>query len=313
MPVSPTGRKSNMWNEWPLVLFTLAIQAAVGLLVIGETVDVIFSRRFGFPIFFPFRRRIRTTVTGLTLSGLLFSFFHLGTPWAAVHSLVNIKTSWLSREILMALIFAAFVLFLFIFVLVSKAYRRLHRLAALAGGIAGCLLIAAMSKIYMLPAVPNWNHLSTPASFFTASLLSGILISSLFLILGSRRLEDITSEPKAPAEWIKKSVRFLAWGALCLLLFGTGLTWLYVLRAETAPGLSLLWSGSAIGGILLPLRCLTALMGGLLLTVFIFKLRKPPTAEAKFPWLLTAAAVVIALSEVIARFYFYILDTAGRL
>ena len=54
-------------------------------------------------------------------------------------------------------------------------------------------------------------------------------------------------------------------------------------------------------------------MGGLLLTVLIFKLRKSPPAEAKFPWLLTAAAVVIAFSEVIARFYFYILDTAGRL
>jgi anaerobic dimethyl sulfoxide reductase subunit C (anchor subunit) len=300
-----------MWNEWPLVLFTLAIQAGAGLLLTGEIVDVFFSRRFGFPIFHHFRRRIRATVCSLTLSGLLLSFFHLGSPWAAVHSLGNLRTSWLSREILTALIFTAFVLFIFLFVLVSGAYRRIQRLAALAGAISGLVLIASMSNIYMLPAVPIWDHFSTIVSFFSASLLSGILITSVLLMFGSRSLEDITSEPKGPAEWIKKAVGSLAGGALFLLLLETGLTWLFVLRAESAPGWSLIWPGPAIGGILLPLRCLTALGGILLLSALIFKLRRRDSVGSVSPWLLTAAALIILLSEIFARFYFYALGTAG--
>jgi anaerobic dimethyl sulfoxide reductase subunit C (anchor subunit) len=108
------------------------------------------------------------------------SLFHLGRPWRAVFVLNNLKRSWLSREILLELVFMALAAALALLVL-KKVYRPMlvRALVALAFA-ASVLFIISMAKLYMMRTVPAWRGLYTPLSFFGTALLLGPL-SAAFL------------------------------------------------------------------------------------------------------------------------------------
>ncbi len=75
--------------HWPLVLMLMLTQAGIGLLV---------SARGNLPV----------TLTGMAIffAGMSASVFHLGQPLKAWRFFLGLRTSWLSREILMFSLFA---------------------------------------------------------------------------------------------------------------------------------------------------------------------------------------------------------------
>ena len=52
---------------------------------------------------------------------------------------------------------------------------QLRNLVAVAAGLVGLFLVYSMSMVYMLPAEPGWNVITTPFSFFTTTFLLGVL------------------------------------------------------------------------------------------------------------------------------------------
>jgi DMSO reductase anchor subunit len=137
-------------SEQSLVVFTVLSQAAVGV-----------------TWFLSLTKQInRGALAGLALImliALLASFVHLGQPRHAWRAMANLRTSWLSREVLCAALFAAALL------------------AALTTGgsglwlanAAGLALIVSMAQVYRLRTVPEWDHGATMASFFTTTLIVG--------------------------------------------------------------------------------------------------------------------------------------------
>ena len=81
-------------DERPLVLFTVLAQMAVGAFITpGVFVLQLGATEAKIPVLF----------TGLImLSALLLSLLHLGSPQRAYRAIANWRTSWLSREILIA-------------------------------------------------------------------------------------------------------------------------------------------------------------------------------------------------------------------
>jgi len=159
------------FREWPLVLFTLLFQAAAGaaatfwaLAGLGRAGAS--GRLPAIVIFLP-----------AVLSAVL-SLFHLGRPFRAPRSILNLGRSWLSREILFLLTFEA----------AAAAMVLDEPLGLQAGGIlrpvaaiSGLACIFMMSKIYTLPAVPDWNSWRTPASFFSSAFVLGGLTAGLVI------------------------------------------------------------------------------------------------------------------------------------
>ena len=81
-------------QDWALVIFTLCISAAAGACIFyglerQKTADHKLERGFLYLLI-------------MVVIGLLGSLLHLGRPWAAPYSILNIGSSWLSREILFA-------------------------------------------------------------------------------------------------------------------------------------------------------------------------------------------------------------------
>ena len=145
-------------------------------------------------------------------AGLFAALFHLSTPLQAARAVVNLSTSWLSREIVFGSLFAA--------LLGAMAWREwrgadaapdssarvrpapgtaLEQCAAGAApdgrtavdlapatpalatwlprltAAAGLAFLACQTAIYLLPAQPAWNSFATPAAFGGTALRLGIL------------------------------------------------------------------------------------------------------------------------------------------
>jgi DMSO reductase anchor subunit len=146
-------------GEAPLVAFTLLVQTAVGAL----WAMLWLLRRAEF---------LPMLLTGACLGvGMLMSFAHLGTKRNAWRALSHLRKSWLSREILYTLVFAAGWL-------ATLAALLLGFNTALPGvltGLVGLWLIHCMSRVYALRTVPAWNSWRTQARFFISAGLLGTL------------------------------------------------------------------------------------------------------------------------------------------
>ena len=111
--------------------------------------------------------------------GLLASLLHLGHPERAWRALSQWRSSWLSREGVLAI--AALV------VMGLVALGRVFGLydAVILGWVGSALCAAtvyATSMIYaQLKTVPRWNHWSTPVQFLLFAASGGALLAGLVL------------------------------------------------------------------------------------------------------------------------------------
>ena len=162
-------------HEWSLVFFTLLVQSAVGLVVVGEVVrattkgDMEGQLSKQFPV-----------AAGLTGFGLVLSMTHLGNPLHSIFTIFNIGSSWLSREILSTgLFFALLIATTFL----GRKGRHNSVLGALTA-IVGLITVFVMSRVYMLSSVPVWNSGATPLAFFGSAFLIGAILCALLLSPG---------------------------------------------------------------------------------------------------------------------------------
>jgi len=169
-----------------LVFFTVLCQSAAGFFIFRE---IIIYNSVAF-LNDKHLRIITLLITGLLLlAGIITASFHLGKPLQAIHTLRNLKSSWLSREILLTLIFSGIVLVYFFLELFNGAGSFRIPLSV-AGILSAAGLITCMSGIYMLKSVPVWNTILTPASFVITSALAAVSLMLVILPAGSVNFMD---------------------------------------------------------------------------------------------------------------------------
>ena len=185
----PLGRVANReevqigkkTSELPLMVFTVLVQMAVGAFIIlgAFTAWVIGNTRLDYvrPL-----TVIPLLITGLALGlGVLASLLHLGHPLRACRAILHLRTSWLSREILLVVSFGAGWAVFYGLVLVFPAFTRLlwgiYGLAALVG----LALIFCMARVYHLQSMSTWNSPMTTATFYLTAGLLGVLFSAVLL------------------------------------------------------------------------------------------------------------------------------------
>jgi len=154
---------------------------------------------------------------GLTLAGLGFSAFHLGHPERALKAFTQWRTSWLSREAVLAAAALAF--------MAPHAAGLVFFDTPLKGfGILGAVLclqtVLATAMIYaQLKTVPRWNHWITPLVFLAAALTGGALL------IGAPRLAQVLLTALAfalVAGWLIGDQRLRASGSTIETATGLG-------------------------------------------------------------------------------------------
>ena len=152
-----------------LALYTVLAQTAAGTYIFTELAGIRQN-----PV-----KKSRNIIIILILMVIAagISFFHLGKPAHAMNAVNNIRTSWLSREILLMCILIA------VLPVYSVSLARNSNLAAkvlrFTSVILALLFMYSMIMLYMLPSVRSWHHGSTPVSFFLTSAICGITLAGI--------------------------------------------------------------------------------------------------------------------------------------
>jgi DMSO reductase anchor subunit len=167
-----------------VIFFTVLSGAGYGLMTL-LIISIVFDVDGGMSN----RQVIITSLValGLITAGLLSSSFHLANPKNAWRSMSRFRTSWLSREAVLAITFYPFtMLWLLQWYLgqdLSNGWTLLLTVMVFMGSV---MVNFATGMLYAtLKTIPQWNTSLTPANFMMLGMMLGsLLLSTLRLYFG---------------------------------------------------------------------------------------------------------------------------------
>ena len=164
------------WHEWPLMIFTVFGQVAVGgLLVLGfasfsnkiEEIDKISITK---SLFF---------VWLLLGIGFAASTFHLGSPFRGMNALNRIGSSGLSTEVACGVVFFALGGLYWLLAIMGKLPTGLKTIWLAIVMILGIVFVYSMVNAYKINTVPTWNNCYTTVNFFMTMIIGGAVLGYL--------------------------------------------------------------------------------------------------------------------------------------
>jgi anaerobic dimethyl sulfoxide reductase subunit C (anchor subunit) len=275
-------------REGALVAFTLLMQTSVGVLLVVAALQALVPRALVHGSARPFDAPL-LVATAAGLLALLASLFHLGHPFQAWLALANVRTSWLSREVVLAASFVACTGLYTLLARTGTASPTLRAACCLLAAALGVVAISAMSRLYMVPAQPAWNRALTPATFAAATLLLGIVIVML-----------VTDPGVKSGVYASRAGRMLPWLAIALLVVQVLLLPLHLsaVAAEPAAAISAGAAGTATAW-LAAARAVAAIASIVLLAVWGRLIPGVPAAPG------LALLLLVVVSEACGRLLFY--------
>lgn len=151
-----------------LVIFSICVQAAIGIMVFAAIAKLI--NKDG--VF----KTAAVSAAGLAIVGLLASLFHLGRPLSALNSLAQLGSSWLSREIWLTALFTALTIVIALLVLLKPAAKSAIRVIVPITAVVGLIDVYVMASVYYVTSVPAWQHGATFVESYAAAVSMGALI-----------------------------------------------------------------------------------------------------------------------------------------
>lgn len=288
--------------EWPLILFTVLGQIAIGIILMLWWLE--HDHRLDTKLF---KQGVHVS-GGLLILALLASLFHLGHPGAAYRALAHLGSSWLSREILLFLL--TFLAWIYLFWQSRQQTSSLNlgsdastiTNAEIAAGeqqtgncslglgitaVLGLLGVASSAMIYVLPRVPAWNNVG-PVLFFL--LTTGLLGALCTLVLGRKLLQ--AAQKKHLLQW---SLGCTILSLLLYVIYGSMLS----VSMEGAASLNFLLSS--------PLFWVRALLGWIAPLLLLANILK--NSQVDKTNLILTVTLLAGLGEVLGRALFYLSAT----
>ncbi|WP_088228677.1 DmsC/YnfH family molybdoenzyme membrane anchor subunit [Desulfosporosinus sp. FKB] len=277
-------------QEWPLMMFTLVSQLAIGSFLMLMVVRSLLLKQNP-------QEAAKLTqpgfkaVVGIMVVALVLSLFHLGTPTGAYRSILNLKTSWLSREILTA---GGFLVLSFIS---YQAFQKEKASSALGWitSLVGLAAVLSMSNIYSHSVRPAWMNADTYVAFFGATLALGSAGCVALVIYGGKGMQ--LSEKVAAH---LKKISLITGAAVILPLIYLPV---FIRSLDSGDMASVASAQLLTGSYLFPLilRGLISLVGAGLLYYALKQTRNKVPIQK---WVYGSLAL-IAVGEFVGRYVFY--------
>lgn len=154
-------------EEWALMMFTLLVQLGIGSFIMLIVMRSILEKK---------DRKLAAQITNkgfiaigpVVGLGLILSVFHLGDPLGAYRAIINIGSSWLSREIVLSGGF-------FVLLLASIYFFRKGKGNSIGWitAVVGLIAVFAMGSAYASSVKPAWTSLNTYIVFYGTTLVFG--------------------------------------------------------------------------------------------------------------------------------------------
>lgn len=194
------------WHEWPLMLFTVIAQCAVGAFwfcataLLAERVDVIQKTRL---------QQRMLVIWIMMIVAFMASSLHLGSPWRGINSLLRVGQAPLSNEILFGGLFVGLGIVHWLSCRYNKGTDLLRKWLLGLALLSSLAFLWNMARFYMMPTVQTWDTPLTPIAFVLTALMAGSALAAvLFNYAGMNGL-------------VLKRLPVIAAGALLLALFVT--------------------------------------------------------------------------------------------
>lgn len=261
-------------GELSLVLFTILLQAAIGVMVFMAFMQ----QKVKGATF----KNAAYASAGMAVLGMLFSLAHLGQPFIAYNSILNVGKSWLSNEILFVGGFSAIAVLNAILIM-SRRSSGLNNILLWVGSIVGLLAVFAMARVYTFTVVPAWNSPNIYVDFFAAAITMGGVI---FWALSAKEIEGTNKQ----------------------ILATVVLAAAVIQAASASPYLASLVVG---GGASAVSAAVVNEMGSMMLFRWLFVLggagvlMLPATVDKKSVSVIYSAAAVLILGQIFGRYIFY--------
>jgi anaerobic dimethyl sulfoxide reductase subunit C (anchor subunit) len=299
-------------HELPMILFTVLSQMSVGAFLVLGLVQVLGRRKYSAATIDRLADPALLAIGPALVLGLLASVFHMNDVLNTLNVVRNIGSSWLSREIVFGIGFAALG-----FLFAAMQWRKLgspglrQALAALTA-VAGLALVWSQGMIYYsLVAVPAWNTWVTVVQFFLTTLMLGALaVGAAFMtwiMWRSRKGDDLVGKERAELVSLTEdslkavSVIAIVAGSLVLIITPIHLSNLAGLGAVGAQ------SAAAFSGAWFVTRLVLLAFGTALLALFMYYYASNAQRLGPRPLAIvaTAAFLIVLGSELIGRSMFY--------
>jgi len=163
------------WHEWPLILFTVIAQSAMGafcwcfVALMAGGLDA--ERRLRLE-----RRMI--VVWGLVALGFAFAAFHLGSPLRAINATFRFGSAAFSNEVVFGSAFAGMGLVAWYLAWRGMGTVQLRNRLYWVTLICCAGFISGMSSFYLMPTVPTWNTPLTVASYVLTTIIGGSAVAA---------------------------------------------------------------------------------------------------------------------------------------
>jgi sulfite dehydrogenase (quinone) subunit SoeC len=129
----------------------------------------------------------------LITTGLLSSTFHLGHPERAWRALSQWRSSWLSREGILAIVTYVSIIVLTTGWLFLKSESNIYVIAALTMSMLCLLTVYATSMIYAsLKTIHAWCNHWVPLVYLSIAIMTGMLLLNALLLVFSKPVSVIT-------------------------------------------------------------------------------------------------------------------------
>lgn len=276
-------------HEWPLLIFTVCMQAAIGGMLmlwlyykkISDSGEEKTYAAMRMPLFI---------ISGLSLIGLIASFTHLGTPTNAFNTIRNIGSSWMSREILVTGLFIAAA---FVTTGLAVVQKKVNPILLLTSALIGLIDIYCMAAIYAKTLVSGWNSINTFTAFYgTALVLGPVLVVSF-----------IAPAYKEKAQSLIKYSFYIATGGIAIQLIGLALFGTVMPEVNMIAGMNAMTELAGYQGTV-ALRWIIEVIGVGVLGFMAMASNKK--VSLSFAYLALAA---IVLAEGMSRYVFYVLGS----
>ena len=295
-------------QEWALITFTILTQMSVGAFLVLGVVHFFVSRKAGEAEADRMSDRVLVAIIVTLGLGMLASLFHLGNPLNAPKAVTNFATSWLSREILLGVIFAVIGLVYVALQWFKFGSAGLRNVVRWIAALVGVILVYAQAHVYMLSTQPSWNTFFTPITFYTTTLLLGVLAVGAALVVNYAYIQRKSPEcADTQCELLQGVIRWIAVASILLLGIELVLIPIYLVNLSTGSPTALK-SLSLMAGtynLAFILRLVLGFVGGGVLAVFLYQNAASAGKKKAVGYLTYGAFALVLIAEVLGRFMFY--------
>ena len=294
-------------REWALVAFSILAQMSVGSFLVLGMVHYFAIRKAGMEEADNLSDRALLAIGPVMILGLVASLLHLGNPMNAPRAVINLATSWLSREVLFGTLFAGMGGLFAIMQWRKVGTFTVRNVIAWAAAILGLAMVYSMSRIYMLETQPVWDNLATPISFFTTTVMLGLLaMGAAFMANYAFLKQRDPSCADSICDILRATLKWIAIASIVAL--GVEFVVIPVYLASLTNSTIAATAGQMLSGeftAILVARLGLAFIGAGILGAFLYQTAQAPGKENRLRNLAVSAFLLVFTAEVLGRFLFY--------